>query len=60
MVMVKTVGRTGSKMRSLGMIRSDLTNVPLQDLERAVKKLDQFVINYCKLTKQQKLIVKKI
>ena len=60
MMMVKTVGRTGSKMRSLGMIRSDLTSVPTLDLERAVKKLDQFAINYCRLTEKQKAILNKI
>ena len=59
MMMVKTVGRIGSNMRSLGMIRSDLTNIPTQDLQRALKKLDQFTTNYCKLTKQQKAILNK-
>ena len=59
LTMMSTVARSQSQLRSLHIIRSDLTKVTTQVLEKVVKKLEHFNTNYCKLTPQQKSILQK-
>ena len=59
LTMMNTVARSQSQLRSLHIIRSDLTKVTTQVLEKVVKKLEHFNTNYCKLTPQQKSILQK-
>ena len=47
-------GRTGTRLRYLGLIRSDLCRVPVTTLARAKTRLDSLNLNYCKMTKEQK------
>ena len=50
--------RKGARLRYLGLIRSDLTSVSPTLLAKARDKLVDLNLNYCKVTKEQKTIIK--
>ena len=52
--------RKEARLRQLGLIRSDLTSVSPALLARATKRLESLNLNYCKVTKEQKMITNNI
>ena len=48
--------RKEARLRYLGLIRSDLTSVNPTLLTKASKRLESLNLNYCKMTKEQKVI----
>jgi len=56
LAILTAAGRYQSRLRSLGIIRTDLTQIPENILKKAKKKLETLNLNYCKLTKNQKLL----
>ena len=48
--------RKEARLRHLGLIRSDLTSVSPALLAKATKRLESLNLNYCKVTKEQKMI----
>ena len=52
--------RKEARLRHLGLIRSDLTSVSPALLAKATKRLESLNLNYCKVTKEQKMITNNI
>ena len=55
---LSSVTRPTSAIRQLGLVRSDLTRIPVKTLLTARQTVDRLNINYCKLTQQQKAALK--
>ena len=55
---LSSVIRPTSAIRQLGLVRSDLTRIPVKTLLTARQTVDRLNINYCKLTQQQKAALK--
>ena len=52
--------RKEARLRHLSLIRSDLTSVSPALLAKATKRLESLNLNYCKVTKEQKMITNNI
>ena len=58
LAILTAAARTGARLRYLGLIRSDLTSVCPTLLAKVRKRLISLNLNYCKVTNEQKLILK--